>query len=296
MVARWLPDAAVREAVGGRRCGACPPGARRRAGALRPAAAPGHARCWRVAASGLAGRFGCARGGEATLRRLRASLFDRRYNTEKNKSKSFAGGGSLDRLLLASHSHLLALARASVRLCVLTWGRAESGERVSRWGARGTHRAHAAAAPGRQRGATQGALTPHRQPSTVAAATVARDVLQALDGEQVEAALRAAAADEACASVASHSCSATQHRDWRARPGARTRSPSTWYLDTSSRSTVSSSSDSSRVRLFSIFCAFPAAWCPAASHLPAVKQHSDCRRSSRTDSVRIALAVVGPMP
>ena len=33
-----------------------------------------------------------------------------------------------------------------------------------------------------------------------------------------------------------------------------TKSPSTWYFETSSRSFVSSSSDSSRVRLFSMFC------------------------------------------
>lgn len=35
---------------------------------------------------------------------------------------------------------------------------------------------------------------------------------------------------------------------------AHTRSPSTWYLLTSSRSEVSSCSESSRVRLFSTFC------------------------------------------
>ena len=121
--------------------------------------------------------------------------------------------------------------------------------------------------------------TSHGQARTVAAATVAGDVLQALNGQNVEAALQGVPVSNQAVTALAHT------------RRARTKSPSTWYFDTSSRSTVSSSSDSSRVRLFSIF------WHTAAvsrqhpcecSTATAHRLNKDSLRGSRPDAVDVA--------
>lgn len=81
----------------------------------------------------------------------------------------------------------------------------------------------------------------------------------------------------------------------------RTKSPSTWYLLTSSRRMVSSSSDSSFVRLFSMFYDGKiGGWSAGVvSIAAALISRGDCGRpvrQPRTVSSRMAFAVVGPIP